>query len=368
MNRKNNLDFLRFMAAALVIYGHGQVLLGLQPSTIIGISIHVLGVQIFFGISGYLISASWQRQQSITIFLANRALRIFPALICIVILSALVLGPLVTSLSFREYTTNIHFFYYFRNCVLYTSYNLPGVFNDNFYKYAVNGSLWSLAPEFFCYVTVAFVGLVTRGRSAIFLFILLFCIFTLTICLHPYYIEKQTVIYATDLVQASNVIIYFMLGAIFQRIRVVFKKSVSVLLIILCLFLPYITTTPVLTMCLYAVMVTYVALNFGLSTTPILNNWGKYGDFSYGMYLSSFPIQQLLIYLTNNKTHSLLLIISTLILSILYGIISWHYVERIALKMKPQRGELGSNGTDKVFFENSNALLKGVYSDSTGLS
>ncbi|MDG2571204.1 acyltransferase family protein, partial [Vibrio parahaemolyticus] len=79
-HRRNNYDFLRFLAAFLVIFGHCQVLSGMPVTHIAGTNIATLGVYIFLTISGYLVTESWQRRPSAAPFLLKRSLRIFPGL------------------------------------------------------------------------------------------------------------------------------------------------------------------------------------------------------------------------------------------------------------------------------------------------
>ena len=102
-----------------------------------------VGVMIFFSISGYLITESWQWNPKLVAFFVKRALRIFPALIVCVSVTACIIGAAATNLSLRDYFSHPAFPLYFRNIALLISYFLPGVFEDNIYKNAVNGSLWT---------------------------------------------------------------------------------------------------------------------------------------------------------------------------------------------------------------------------------
>lgn len=90
----NQFNFLRFFGAFLVFFGHSYVLYGLHPNTVLS---HVLGVYIFFAISGYLISMSWDKDPSLYRFFVRRATRIFPALIVCILISVFILGPILTT-------------------------------------------------------------------------------------------------------------------------------------------------------------------------------------------------------------------------------------------------------------------------------
>ncbi|MGO4377458.1 acyltransferase family protein [Pseudoduganella sp. RAF53_2] len=102
MNEKahdNAFDVLRMTAAAAVLYSHSFPLLGLpEPEPLPGLTWGRLAVAVFFGISGFLVAQSWESDSHGLRFLARRALRIFPGLLVLALLSALVLGPAVTVL------------------------------------------------------------------------------------------------------------------------------------------------------------------------------------------------------------------------------------------------------------------------------
>ena len=100
----NNLTALRWFAACLVLYGHAHALLGLPEVLFLDIvPMGLLGVYIFFAISGYLVAQSWTRDPHVLRFLARRSLRIFPGLVVCTLLSVLVLGPLLTTLDANTY-------------------------------------------------------------------------------------------------------------------------------------------------------------------------------------------------------------------------------------------------------------------------
>ena len=78
----NNLNFVRLFGASLVLYGHSFVFLGLPEPLFLSLQpLGALGVLIFFTISGYLITESWDRDPNLSRFIARRMLRIFPALV-----------------------------------------------------------------------------------------------------------------------------------------------------------------------------------------------------------------------------------------------------------------------------------------------
>ena len=110
----NNFDLLRLFAALLVFWFHALAFTGHPiPMLFSWVAPGPLGVYIFFLISGYLVSMSWQSDPNAARFLMRRSLRIFPALIVLVALTALLLGPAVTTEPLREYFHHAFFLQYF---------------------------------------------------------------------------------------------------------------------------------------------------------------------------------------------------------------------------------------------------------------
>ena len=161
-SRDNVFDVLRLAAAMAVLLSHCYPLTGREEpvARVVGETLGDLGVSVFFAISGFLVARSGAHSPGLRPFAAKRALRLLPALIVCVWLLALVLGPLLTTLSPGDYlTTPQTLIYPLRSSVLITfAGRLPGVFEHNPFIGAVDGSLWTLPLEACCYVMVAVLG------------------------------------------------------------------------------------------------------------------------------------------------------------------------------------------------------------------
>jgi peptidoglycan/LPS O-acetylase OafA/YrhL len=162
----NNFDLIRLFAAALVVFSHSCILTdgnySHEPLSILTGGSYALGriaVDIFFVISGFLITMSFESTNSLPNFLWKRCLRIFPALIVLLFLTTFIIGPIATALPLHEYFSRDDTYAYLTNVRLFRlQYSLPRVFENNPYPNAVNGSLWTLAYEFVCYLLVAILG------------------------------------------------------------------------------------------------------------------------------------------------------------------------------------------------------------------
>jgi len=334
--RENNLNFLRFLAASFVVFSHGQAVVGSQITKIFGEPLSQFSVMTFFIISGYLITDSWERTHSTASYVINRCLRIFPALAIVTILSAMLLGPLLTNLSLNSYFTDFGFYNYFKNAALYAVYPLPGVFIDNHIPYAVNGSLWSLAPEFFCYILVALVGLSSRATARPYVYAVLFVLSAGVVLYFLISNAPPVVIYAADLKSGAAVIAFFMAAAVCRYFGVKPTLQIAIPMLAIYLALSAVLPTHLLTI-LKWVCVTYIVLAVGLTPLPIVKNWGKRGDYSYGIYLYAFPVQQAIYQLTAGDIPAGSMIALSFVLSVLCGAASWHLVEKQFLKLKPKR-------------------------------
>lgn len=240
----DNLTFLRLFAALMVIYGHSFPLTGFSSPGYLMNGVQTIAVKAFFVISGYLVTESWLRDQDFSRFAIKRLLRIVPALLFLVIFTAFIVGPILTHLPIGEYLGSGGAFRYLWNALFFPIYDLPGVFPDNIYPVAVNGSLWTLPVELSMYILLPLAFFLSKGnRFGIAIFTLLFALISI-------YITKvsgieRIVVYGTDWITALDPAPYFFIGAFY---RVFNLKRVLNLPIAIVLFIaaPAIAISPVI--------------------------------------------------------------------------------------------------------------------------
>ncbi|MDK9705962.1 MAG: acyltransferase [Desulforhopalus sp.] len=329
---QNNFTVLRWLAAGLVLYGHSFVFLGLPaPSFMSWASLGALGVYIFFAISGYLVAQSWVSDPHPFRFLQRRALRIFPGLVVCITLTVLMLGPLLTKLPIFEYFSHVQTRNYFSNIALYMSYNLPGVFTTNHYPNAINGSLWSLPAEFSMYFALALVGV---ARIPKFGWAIVALCFVVLAKLWAMETPKMLVIYRTDFRQVLICGAYFWVGAAAFKYNISRLFTVSNVLGAVIIWL-MLTRWPQLFVIASWIILPFLVIAFGMAHSPILSRFAKY-DYSYGIYIYAFPVQQTIAHFWPHMPLKIYLIVTGIITVILAGL-SWHWIERPALKLKPPR-------------------------------
>ena len=323
--RDNNFDALRIAAALAVIVGHSYILTGrlAEEPKVTGLQLEYIGVSIFFVISGYLITGSWERSRSIGQYLSSRALRIAPLLFLVILLSTFLLGPLVTTLPIGEYLTNTETWRYLINLVLLPADGLPGVFEANPYPGVVNGSVWTLRAEVICYLVVLVLGLLPRVAQLVG-----FTLFgAASIAL---VINGPVIIAGSSLSAAGGTWIFFAIGALARLLlpRSVFKPVIAAALVVL-----WIVVSPIagaFTYPLAWIVISYTVLSVGFASTPVVRRAARFGDLSYGLYLWAFPVQQLVVLLFGVLPFALNLVVVVLITAAL-SFASWHLLEKRAL-------------------------------------
>jgi len=334
----NNFDFVRLFAASLVVVQHSFDLLGyydaepLRHATHGNLSLGTLGVYLFFVMSGYLITQSMFQSRDYKTYFAKRTLRIFPALILDILIAVLLFGTLSTTLPLREYFSDPLTLQYLANISLYhLSYNLPGVFADHHYT-AVNGSMWTLCYEFTCYLLVALLfaaGLLKRRALYLCAYAGLLAAWVLWLQKLPSLSSPSLSLNSTHLIILS---LYFGAGALYYlyRDRVRYHSALAcALFIILALSLFTGRGLGVVPF----VAIPYILLTFVLKPIRGISRVGRFGDFSYGTYIYSFPLQQMIIQFTAPRSVAWMMLLS-FALTIPFAALSWFVVERPALRLK----------------------------------
>jgi len=119
----------------------------------------------FFALSGFLVAGSLHRTKALTTFVGLRVIRIIPALAVEVILSALIIGPLLTTTPISKYFFSSEWLQYFLNIFGDIHYHLPGLFLNNPIPSVVNGQLWSVPWELNCYLALVVLSLFRLSKT-----------------------------------------------------------------------------------------------------------------------------------------------------------------------------------------------------------
>lgn len=286
----------------------------------------------FFGLSGFLVMGSAMRTNHAGTFITFRFLRIFPALFVEVMLSAVVLGGFVTTLSLGQYYSSSQFFEYFGLLIGSIKYFLPGVFDTNPIK-TVNGALWTVGPEIACYCFVAAMmvcGLFIRKLPVVLVTVLL-----VMICIVADYWETD---WNTVHLPIKALVVSFVSGNIIYLYRYTIEYRLSFFVLAVVVSVAAITLAQnyvALRPCFYiaALLIPYCSAYIGLTNFKPLPFFSR-GDYSYGIYIYGFPIQQAItFYFPDSRIWWFNLALS-LPLTIFFAVLSWHFIEKPVLGLR----------------------------------
>lgn len=333
--RGNGFDGLRLAAAALVIIGHAYPLTGNVAPGLLANGIQTIAVKTFFVVSGFLITGSWVADPNIVRYMSRRCLRIFPGLTLLCLLTIYVVGPAFTSLGIEAYLRSAGTGFYAWNLLLYPVYSLPGVFEHNIYGPAVNGSLWSLPVEVAMYIGImAITSGLPRARHIV---IPLFALALLgasiyVVRLHPP--ANPTVIWGTSITSVLDAAYYFFAGSAVFVLRLQ-RYTIWWLGVPLFVGAAICVNGIVSGEIVLAFVLPYAVVSIGITHTRLLEKL-QGNDYSYGIYLYGFLIQQALT-ATFFQVTAIANAAMALPIALLLAMLSWHLVEKPALQLKPGR-------------------------------
>jgi peptidoglycan/LPS O-acetylase OafA/YrhL len=219
--------------------------------------------------------------------------------------------------------------------------SLPGVFVNNAFGTAVNGSLWTLGPEFECYALVLILWgsrLLQRRHIVLILFFALFVVSVIAWPLYNRFVGNTLPLphLGGVITRLDNSWLYlcFLSGMVFYLYRDRIELQRRIVILGWVLLIPVLLTGIGLMAWLVTVG-TYSVFHAASSEGSPFNRFSeKIGDLSYGIYIYAFPVQQCIVQIAggamNNYANFVVACITTLPLAYL----SWHLVEKRALKLR----------------------------------
>jgi peptidoglycan/LPS O-acetylase OafA/YrhL len=292
----------------------GQTILGL------------VGVFVFFTISGYLVTGSYLSTASPLRFTMKRALRIFPGLWVNLLLVGLALGPILSMQPLGAYLSDAGLSAFFHNNLLLeaTDTPLPGViFSTNQVGRIVNGALWTLRYELMMYVMVLLLGMTGLLRLSVSLFLLGLGIAAIGFeqALTPY----------GDLGEWAWLVGFFASGMCMRFLRDTNWRDRRLMLLALTGLV--VSAWLHLFIMLFPLFGGYLAIYLAQAHTKRLDFLGRAGDLSYGLYIYGWPIEQAVVWATGDRLPWWQVFLLSLALAVPVAMLSWHGVEKWALRL-----------------------------------
>lgn len=355
--RNNALGLIRLLLATAVIISHAFPLSGRgdDPFSRWALGQENLGgvaVAGFFAISGYLIAKSGTRNDIVQ-YLWARVLRIFPAFIAVLLVGAVVVGPIVWLMMGRPLETYLTrapggpLTYLTDNWSLgITQYGILDVFASTtpygrmMHGSFLNGSLWTLAYEWFCYVMIGVLvlfGLLSRFK--VIVPVLTAAVFALQVVrlADPAGLPAVVPWMADPL--RINLVFTFLLGsclAMYSK-KIVVDDRLGIFCAAVTVYTLFRGGFHVVGLPAFAYALLWLAVR--------LPGWakriGSKNDYSYGIYLYGFLVQQFLAFLGVVHWGYIPYVVASVIVAAACAYVSWHVLERPALSLKdwgPGRG------------------------------
>jgi peptidoglycan/LPS O-acetylase OafA/YrhL len=341
--RDNNFNLLRFVAATAVLVSHSFALATGDSSSeplrkLLGLSLGDIAVSVFFATSGFLVCGSLLTKKSATDFFVARALRIYPGLWVAVLLTVMASGVIFTELSANAFFAQRGTWRYALSNMLMLggeTYDLPGTFAKLPIKGAVNGSLWSLPVEIRMYLLLGLGWIVfSRLTKAPGQWLAWFCAAVAAIALAvdlqflwahqetyeaykaPFYAELTTAFFSGATLRAFQ-----------HRVPVSFAMFTG---IVVALVLSAVSSG---FLWLYKLSFAYVVLYLALVPRGWALKFNRTGDYSYGIYIYAFAVQQALVFAIPGIS-AVKLLICSFPLTLVLAMLSWHLVEKRGLTLR----------------------------------
>ncbi|WP_197274466.1 acyltransferase [Novosphingobium sp. AAP83] len=346
-NHGPGFDTIRLVAASSVVLHHSLVLQidPVRDDWLFAFSngytqLGLLAVSLFFALSGFLVTPGLTKNGNVIEYLSRRFMRIMPLLVLVVATTALLVGPLLTTLSLADYFANAKTWLYLKNMTTSLSLQLPGVTSHNGTS-NVNGALWTLRYEWMCYIILAGASLAGLLRRK-WLFLALWAgAMVAMLMLYGPLTETQD---KNALFVLLFLFGYFGAGTLLylfgDRVPVSFAWACGALAaLLLCLGskAAFVLAPP---------LIAYLVIVIGTCRFPWSDLLAK-ADLSYGLYLTHAVV---LTILTNiwPFTSSLLLFVTGLGVSLCVAWCTWTFVEQPALQHKSLPGRICREALSRV--------------------
>jgi len=342
-SRHNNFNLLRFLAASLVLFDHSFPLaLGrsqVEPlQEMLGLSLSTMAVDLFFVSSGFLITGSLYKRNNLLGYIRARALRIYPALFVSLLFTVFVIGLYFTSLPSQQYLTNVQTYsFLIKNSILFTGadYHLPGVFTNNPYPEVINGSLWTLPYEVVMYTLLVIFSWLIPAVLRVFPFVptkvayLLIALSSMATFLLQHFFEVLPIPE-----HALQLFTMFFSGAACYFWRDSLKLSTKWFVFAIAVLAISATYKPLFFVA-YSALWFYIVLYLAYIPAGSIRAFNKLGDYSYGIYIYAWPVQQSIAALTAAISPQEMIALS-FSASLALAIASWHIIEKPCLRIKYQ--------------------------------
>jgi peptidoglycan/LPS O-acetylase OafA/YrhL len=334
--RNNNFNLIRFLAASMVLVSHSFGFVSGKMfndplDLLIGVGMGDLAVNIFFITSGFLVTGSLFNHSSVRNFIWARVFRIYPALV-VAVLFTVILGMFFSSLTLLEYFGHSDVWLYLARNMTVLWPGLPlriaDVFQGNPMSGLVNGSLWTLPWELAMYMSLATGGLlmVIGMSQRILKIVFLSAGILATIYFNYLYIQGKANPFVIEYT-AARLTSFFFMGSGFYILKDKIILSRGWFLLMITAIMVAVLWNRTAGLIVINIVLAYVIFYLAYIPSGVISLYNQLGDYSYGVYIYAFPIQQSLVALFPNITVGGLFL-SSFVITLFVAVMSWRFIEK----------------------------------------
>lgn len=342
ISRQNNFDLMRLFAAFQVVILHmnGHLKIVSPGNWWHGVLECIRpfpGVPIFFTISGFLIFASYDRNQSLKKYFKNRFLRIYPLIFVATIVTTILLivfsnGRLsLKSLGIWFFGQITLFQYYTPDALRYFGVGTP------------NGALWTIPVELEFYLLVPILYFLNKKIGNIALLVLAACSFAF----YTFIPHSSIPVVYKKLFEVSILyyLLHFIVGVLlylhFNKIKKYLENKgllwLGIYIVFFLLFDKYLGLyhdlySPNLLGVVADAILGVTVLSLAYTNPGLSHKILKGNDYSYGVYVIHMIVTNVMVELL--FTHNFWFLMGGIVVVFIMAFLSWSFVERPALALK----------------------------------
>lgn len=326
---------MRLILAFFVIITHSYAILGYEEHDFLyriskgQTRFSVFAVDSFFVISGYLVTSSLLNSSSILSYLTKRSLRIVPGFWAVVLLSIVALALLTSETPLKRIFSTEAISYVANNFAFRIHYQVSEILSGK----PINGSLWTIPYEAFLYILIIPLWWIRRSEMRVAAIIgVLFTFLAFHFLANDTLGRLSLPVIWINIAELCRLGAFYMMGALFATWKILsFKKN----WIVVSLGVGAVAFSLLSQVYYYTAFLCMPALilSLGLMYNKFFSQATASGDYSYGVYLWAFPVQQTIAYFFDIQ-EPLYLTLVAIPVAYAFGMMSWHFIEYPFLRLK----------------------------------
>lgn len=349
----NNFDLIRIVTATLVLINHSLSHLELEAPAAYTVIQQFPRVPMFFVMSGYLLSASFERNSDLKNYFTNRLLRIYPGLWACLIFTVIVFA--IVGVNFFNKEALPWFFTQLLGVIWTPS------FLEDFGFGSYNGSLWTIVVELQFYLAlpvIYFIGTIfsdrwikNKNKANLYFYILFGISFLLAISLKMYFNDGDNVKSSVEKSLRYSILPHayiFMSGILLQRWKIYksdFVHGKGLYWAVGYLAFVYLTPDNAAKNIAQMLILAPCTIAIAYSLPGIATKYLKDRDLSYGVFMYHGMILTVLVEF--GMTGSYYYLWFVLVASFILAYLSYHYVEVPAMSLAKKKNKARQGPDDK---------------------